>query len=79
MKVKLIEDWKQSWKWSSVRLAALGALASSLITAFPDAMIHAWALMPTEWREAMQVHAPAIAGVFFCLAIVLRLKKDGKP
>lgn len=61
-----------------MRLAALGALLSSLITAFPDAMIHAWALMPTEWREALQVHAPAIAGVFFCLAILLRLKKDGK-
>ena len=77
--IKLIPDWKEAWKWSSVRLAALEALLSSLITAFPDAMIHAWALMPTEWREAMQVHAPAIAGVFFCLAILLRLKKDGKP
>ena len=77
--IKLIPDWKEAWKWSSVSLAALGALASSLITAFPDAMVQAWALMPAEWREAMQVHAPAIAGVFFCLAILLRLKKDGKP
>ena len=77
--IKLIPDWREAWRWSSVRLAALGALASSLFAAFPDAMIHAWALMPTEWREAMQVHAPAIAGVFFCLAILLRLKKDGKP
>lgn len=77
--IKLISNWKEAWKWSSVRLAALGALASSLFASFPDAMIHAWALMPAEWREAMQGHAPAIAGVFFCLAIVLRLKKDGKP
>ena len=77
--IKLIPNWKEAWKWSSVRLAALGALASSLITAFPDSMIYAWALMPAEWREAMQGHAPAMAGVFFCLAILLRLKKDGKP
>lgn len=76
--IKLIPNWRKAWKRSSVRLAALGAFASSLVAAFPDAMIHAWALMPTEWREAMQGHAPAIAGAFFCLAIVLRLKRGGK-
>ena len=81
--IKLIPNWREAWKWSSVRLAALGALASSLAEAFPNVALQTWALMPTEWRAGLEQYNTAIAIGFCVLMIGFRLtqvtKKDGKP
>ena len=42
-KPELIEDWRECWRFWSVRLAAVGTAITGLLVAFPDAALAAWA------------------------------------
>lgn len=47
MQLRLIPDWKQAWKWSSVRFAAAGAAVQGALLAFPMQLqqyLPAWVL-----------------------------------
>lgn len=35
LKLRFIDDWKQAWRWSSVRLIALSAALQTALLAFP--------------------------------------------
>lgn len=75
----LIENWKESWKWFSVQLAALGAAISGLLIVFPDAVLQALALLPKNLLAELDKYKATIALVLFISAILARLinqKKD---
>lgn len=38
MTLRLIPDWKQAWKWSSVRFLAVGGVVQGSLLAFPAAL-----------------------------------------
>jgi len=66
--MKLIDDWKQAWKFISVQLAALTVVAQQLYTQFPQFQ----AYIPDKvFHNSMSV--------FVALIIVGRLIKQDSP
>lgn len=35
LRLRLVDDWQQAWKWSSVRFAAAGGVVQAALLAFP--------------------------------------------
>lgn len=76
-KPELIEDWRNWWRFWSVRLAAVGTAITSLLVAFPDAALAAWAILPHELKSSIPPqYMPLIGVVVFALSIVARLVKQ---
>ncbi len=46
--MKLTPDWRQAWRWWSVRLSALGSLLCAIALASPDALFAAWQALPAD-------------------------------
>ena len=50
MKIELVGDWKEAWKWMSVQAGVVMAILSSLYASFPnfqnlmDAKTYAWVM-----------------------------------
>lgn len=68
-KLKLVDDWKQGWKWVSTQ--SMGAAIAFLTT---------WALMP----EDLKAHVPPdiaaiIAVILLVLGFIGRFLKQGAP
>lgn len=57
--MKLVENWKQAWKWFSVQALALVALLPVVWPTLPPT-VHAW--VPEEWRPWIIV-ALAVGGI----------------
>jgi hypothetical protein len=74
MKLSLVENWRSSWRWASIRLAAIaGVLATTLISAWPAV---SWAIdsyLP-EGPARMAV-AGVIGLVTFVIPTIARLMK----
>lgn len=70
--MKLVDDWKQCWKWISVICMAItGAFSAT------------WELLPTEWRQVLLNDSSAgvafkVISALSVLGIVGRLIKQGK-
>lgn len=77
--MKLVDNWKQAWRWWSVRLAAVGATGAGLIIAAPEAMLHVWAMLPAELQVGLAEYRTQIALAVFVVAVIARLiKQDTK-
>ena len=62
--MKLVDDWKDFWKWHSVWIAAI-------LAAFPVA----WVAMPPDLKSAVpDGWLPYISGVMFLAFVVGRIK-----
>lgn len=71
--MKLVTDWKRAWRWSSVRLSALGAI----LMGAAEVAGSSWSALPPDVRDAIP-HAQTIALVLFVLVPVARiLKREG--
>jgi hypothetical protein len=46
--MKLIPDWRQAWRWWSVRVPALGALMCTIAIISPDAASALWHALPAD-------------------------------
>lgn len=76
-KPELIENWRECWRFWSVRLAAVGTAITGLLVAFPDAALAAWAILPHELKSSIPPqYMPLIGVVVFALSIVARLVKQ---
>ena len=74
--MKLIEDWKQSWKLSSVKVGALSAIFYALIL-FADQFLNIWNIIPQDMKNMIPEQWKEIVGVFVGVAMILaRLKKQ---
>ena len=77
--MKLVDNWKQAWRWWSVRLAAFGAAGAGLILAAPEAVLHAWTMLPAELQVGLAEYRTQIALAVFVVAVIARLiKQDTK-
>ena len=51
MKLRLIPNWRESWRWSSVRLAWIFASAAAVLTASQTLAIGLLMILPSgPWR-----------------------------
>ena len=76
-KPELIEDWRNWWRFWSVRLAAVGTAITGLLVAFPDAALAAWAILPHELKSSIPPqYMPLIGVVVFALSIAARLVRQ---
>lgn len=70
MKIKLIDEARQWYKFASVWLGTIGTTITSVLVLFPDAAIHAWAILPSEMKQAIHPNYMPMVGVaVFVLAI----------
>lgn len=46
--MRLLPDWRQAWRWWSVRVSALGALLAAIALLAPDVVGAVWAALPPE-------------------------------
>lgn len=50
--MKLVADWKQAWKWLSVRFVALAAAVQASLLAFPETLT---AYIPANWLHVVVI------------------------
>lgn len=79
MKLELIPTWQSFWRFWSIRFAVLGSMLLTFVTAFPDAALQAWLMMPQDLKQFLPPHYLQIVSVgLFILSIVARLIKQPK-
>jgi hypothetical protein len=71
IRARLVADWKDSWRWWSVRLHAAVALLALLVATVPGVPAELQAVIPAAWR------APLVAA-YSLLGIALRLVQQRK-
>jgi hypothetical protein len=78
VRARLIEDWRRSWRFWSMRLGLIGAFLAGASAAFPDAMLEAWTALPPDLRALVPAHAAQIiAATLFVGTMVARLYRQG--
>jgi len=76
--VKLIAEWRQSWRLWSVRVSALGAILTGLALAAPDFLQNLWNGLPSDARALLPASVThAVPLILFVLTIVSRLVAQG--
>jgi hypothetical protein len=75
--MKLVHNWRQAWRWWSVRVSALGAALSALAIGAPDLILSAWSNLPPDAREALPFRLSMIVPtILFALNILARILKQ---
>ena len=55
MALKLLPYWRDAWKFWSVRIAALAAVLSTILTVSPEIILNVWSSLPDD----IKAHVPA--------------------
>ncbi|KTW00458.1 hypothetical protein [Sphingomonas sanguinis] len=69
--MRLIPNWRQSWRWWSVRVSALGAMIFAFLLAAPDQALAIWQALPAD-VQAMIPNAKEIGLVLTIAVLVAR-------
>lgn len=78
-KLQLIEDWRNFWRFWSVRLGIVGSAITGVLIAFPDVALSAWAMMPADLKSAIpERYMPLIGVVIFVASLIARAIKQTK-
>ena len=79
IKLELIEDWRNFWRFWSVRLGIVGSAVTAVLIAFPDVALSAWAMMPGDLKAAIpERYMPLIGVVIFVASLIARAIKQTK-
>lgn len=85
MKVELIDDKHNFFKFTSVWLTSIGTALTAIFMAWPDAATQAWLFLPDELKAALPVWTPKalavsviIAGIFSRLFKQPKLRKSNE-
>ena len=73
---RVVDDWRDAWKWASVRLAALGGILTAILAAAPGFAKELWDQLPQDLRSTAPAWVPVLV---FAIPIAVRLYKQGKP
>ncbi|PTW45065.1 hypothetical protein C8J25_108157 [Sphingomonas faeni] len=74
--MKLIPNWRHAWRLASVRVAAIGAVATTAAAAAPDTALQVWQSLPDAVRDV--VPSPVsrwVTPVLFVATLVARILK----
>ena len=78
-KPELIEDWRNFWRFWSVRLGIVGSAITGVLIAFPDVALSAWAMMPADLKSAIpERYMPLIGVIIFVASLIARAIKQMK-
>ena len=79
IKLELIEDWRNFWRFWSVRLGIIGSAITGVLIAFPDVALSAWAMVPAVLKSAIpERYMPLIIVVIFVASLIARAIKQTK-
>lgn len=79
IKLELIEDWRNFWRFWSVRLGIVGSAITGVLIAFPDVALSAWAMMPADLKAAIpERYMPLVGVVIFVASLIARAIKQTK-
>ena len=79
IKLELIEDWRNFWRFWSVRLGIIGSAITGVLIAFPDVALSAWAMMPADLKSAIpERYMPLIGVIIFIASLIARAIKQSK-
>ncbi|ENV98281.1 hypothetical protein F938_01135 [Acinetobacter bereziniae LMG 1003 = CIP 70.12] len=74
--MKLIDNWKQSYKLKSVQIGALSAIFFAL-SLFSEHFLTVWNLIPEDFKNSIPENWKEYVGAFVGVAMILaRLKKQ---
>lgn len=77
--MKLIDNWKEAWKFWSVQLGVLGTVVTSVLLASPDAAMVAWSTFPEEFKQFIPPHWMPMIGVgIFACSMIARVIQQQK-
>lgn len=77
--MQLIDNVEKFWKFASVQFTAVAAAIMTFATAFPDAALNAYLMLPAEFRTFLPPDALKwIVVVMLVLSILARLIKQPK-
>ena len=79
LKLQLIEDWRNFWRFWSVRLGIVGSAVTAVLIAFPDVALSAWAMMPADLKAVIpERYMPLIGVGIFVASLIARAIKQTK-
>ena len=79
LRIELIEDWRNFWRFWSVRLGIIGSAITAVLIAFPDVALSAWAMMPADLKAAIpERYMPLIGVGIFVASLIARAIKQSK-
>lgn len=77
--MQLINDWRKSWKFWSIRLGLIGTALTSIFLAAPEAALYAWALLPDDIKSVLPPAFIKFSGIgILALSFIARLVKQTK-
>lgn len=62
-KVVLVHNWKDAWKWASIRTSVLGIILMGAM----EGIYHGWILLPPQVLERI----PNASAIALCLYVVI--------
>lgn len=75
--MKLIPEWRKCHKMWSIRLGVLGSAIIGFVTAFPDAAVQAWNLVPGELKAFIpEQYLPLVGVAVFVASLLARLVRQ---
>jgi len=75
--MKLIDNWKDSYKLLTVKLGAILSAFFTLLILFSEQLVYLWELIPQQLKDMIPDHAAAWVGGIVAIAMTLaRLKKQ---
>jgi hypothetical protein len=78
-KLRLIENWRDFWRFWSVRLGIVGSAVAGWLIAFPDHALQAWLLLPPDLKAVLpEEHMPLFGVGIFVLSLLARVLKQSK-
>lgn len=79
LRIELIEDWRNFWRFWSVRLGVMGSAITAVLIAFPDVALSAWAMLPADLKAAIpERYMPLIGVGIFVASLIARAIKQSK-
>lgn len=76
--MKLIPEWRESWKFTSLWLQGFATLFLSYIALVPDAALYVWNALPAEVKDTFDPKYVALIGtVLGFLAMLARVIRQG--
>ncbi len=73
--MKLIANWRQSWRLWSVRVSALATALFAFMLAAPDQALAVWAMLPGEVQDLIP-NRTAVAAALSVASLAARLIKQ---
>lgn len=74
IRARLVDDWRNAWRWWSVRIAALFGVVATYLLAAPETLVQVINSLPAELRGWVP---PVLGPLITALIVGIRLYRQG--